>query len=328
MPAMRSFVAGGAGFIGSHLSRRLLDEKDADVVIYDNFSSGREAHLDDLLANEHLTVVRGDLQDLESLVEHSAGTDRVFLLAANPDIARAATEPAIDFWQGTYLTHNMLEACRINGIPAITYSSGSGIYGDLGHHVAREDSIAMGPVSTYGASKLACEAEMSAYSHMFGLRALVFRFANVVGPRQTHGVTYDFVRRLLDDPSQLTILGDGNQSKSYIHVDDVLDAMFLMASRHPGPFDVYNAGTDDYATVREIAELTAERLQLENVQLRFKGGAKGWAGDVPVVRFGTSKLRAAGWSNRRNSREALLDAVDSSLAEARRERAEAPTSPT
>jgi UDP-glucose 4-epimerase len=162
---------------------------------------------------------------------------------------------------------------------------------------------------------------LSAYSHMFEMHAVVFRFANVVGPRQTHGVTYDFVRRLLEDPSELPIFGDGRQSKSYIHVNDVIDAMFLLQERGWEGFDVFNVGTHDYVTVKEIADLTVARLGLENVAYNFSGGSRGWKGDVPVVRFDTRKIRELGWSNRYTSKEALADSIDSNVREAQQETA-------
>ena len=158
---------------------------------------------------------------------------------------------------------------------------------------------------------------MSAYCHMFGMQAVAFRFANVVGPRQTHGVTYDFVRRLLADPARLQILGDGNQSKSYIHVSDVVDAMLLVAEQGWEGFDVYNVSTDDYTTVREIADMVVEALGLRGVEYSFTGGERGWKGDVPVVRFDSEKIRARGWRNRLSSSEALADSIAANMAEAR-----------
>jgi UDP-glucose 4-epimerase len=311
----RYFVAGGAGFIGSHMVRRLLQTPEANVVIYDNFSSGRSWHLPP--EDDRLRIVRGDLKDLAPLAKAIAGSEVVFHFASNPDIARAAKEPDIDFWEGTYLTQNLLEAMRTAGVRRILYASGSGVYGDTGTTPVSEDYSPLEPISTYGASKLACEALLCSYCHMFELEGVAFRFANVVGPRQTHGVAYDFIRRLLVDPSRLEILGDGTQSKSYIHVDDVLNALLSIHDQGWQGFRVFNVATEDYVTVRQIADLVAEQLHLTGVEYTFAGGTRGWKGDVPIVRFDTTKLRKLGWTNRRTSVAALRDAIDSMIGDAR-----------
>jgi len=208
---------------------------------------------------------------------------------------------------------------RINGVPRITYASGSGVYGERGAEEVDEEFGPLVPVSTYGASKLGCEAMLAAYAHMFGIDAVVFRFANVVGARQTHGVTYDFVRRLRADPGELCIHGDGSQSKSYIHVSDVVAAMLTLLDRGWEGFQVYNAGTGDYVTVREIAELVVARMGLGEVRFRYTGGPRGWRGDVPVVRFRSDKLAALGWRCAHTSTQALLDSIDANIAESARE---------
>ena len=198
------FVSGGAGFIGSHLVRYLLNRKETQrVVIFDNFSSGQTSYLEGLFDNPKLVVTRGDLKDLPSVTAAMEGCDTVFHLAANPDIAKAVRQPDIDFWEGTYLAQNVLEAMRVNGVRQILYTSGSGVYGENAAVAFSESYGPCLPISTYGASKLACEALISAYCHMFDMEGRAFRFANVVGPRQTHGVGYDFVRRLKEDPSRL-----------------------------------------------------------------------------------------------------------------------------
>jgi UDP-glucose 4-epimerase len=240
-----------------------------------------------------------------------AGCDTVFHLAANPDIARAVTQPDIDFWEGTYLTQNVLEAMRVNNVRKIFYTSGSGVYGENPELAFSEDYGPCHPISTYGASKLACEGLISAYCHMFDLCGRSFRFANVVGPRQTHGVGYDFVHRLKEDGTRLRILGDGTQSKSYIHVDDVLAAMQIADEQGARPYDIFNVATDDYMTVREIADLAVKVCVRVPGATRyeFTGGDRGWKGDVPVVRFDCSKIKALGWSARRTSSEAVTDAM-------------------
>jgi UDP-glucose 4-epimerase len=309
---MKVFVTGGAGFIGSHLVGRLLKSEGTEsVVIYDNFTSGQQSYLQDLAPDGRMSVVEADLKDAGQVREAMVGCDTVFHLAANPDIAKAITQPDIDFWEGTYLTQNVLEGMRQTGASRIFYTSGSGVYGEDASVDFPEDHGPCIPISTYGASKMASESLLAAYCHMFGLVGRVFRFANVVGPRQTHGVGYDFVRRLKSDPTALRILGDGTQKKSYIHVDDVLEAIFLVAAKSARPYDVFNVATDDYVTVRQIADLavTIAGLQPGEVRYDFAGGDRGWKGDVPVVRFDCSKIKALGWTNRRSSAEALTDAM-------------------
>jgi UDP-glucose 4-epimerase len=316
---MRSFVAGGAGFIGSHLTHELLRRPDQEVVVFDNFVSGNASYLDGIIDDPRLQLIEADLKERDIVVESMRGIDHVYLFAANPDIAAAADEPGIDFWNGTYLTQNVIEAVRINGVPRITYASGSGVYGERGTQEVDEGFGPLIPISTYGASKLGCEALLAAYAHMFDIDAVVFRFANVVGARQTHGVTYDFVRRLLEEPSKLRILGDGRQSKSYIHVSDVVSAMLALTDRGWESFEIFNAGTGDYVTVTEIAELVVKRMGLTDVRYEYTGGSRGWRGDVPVVRFRSDKLASLGWRCRHSSTEALLDSIDANIAEAMRE---------
>src|SRR6266487_2599835 len=227
---MNIFVSGGAGFIGSHLLRLLLkDEKVSRLVIFDNFTSGRRSYLDGNIADSRLHIVEADLKDLSAVKTAMEGCETIYHLAANPDIAKAITQPDIDFWEGTYLTQNVLEAMRQTGARRIFYTSGSGVYGEDPAVDFAENHGPCIPISTYGASKLASESLIAAYCHMFGLRGCAFRFANVVGPRQTHGVGYDFVRLLKADPTRLRILGDGTQKKSYIHIEDILNAIFTVA---------------------------------------------------------------------------------------------------
>jgi UDP-glucose 4-epimerase len=309
----RFFIVGGAGFIGSHFTDHLLGAGGAaGVTLYDNFSSGRQWHFAPHDGDARLRVVRGDVEDTEALVAAMQGHDVVIHLASNPDIARAAREPTIDFAQGTALTSSVVEAMRRTDARRILYASGSGVYGDLGTHEAAEDHGPVIPVSTYGASKLAGEGLISSYAYMFGLSGCVFRFGNVVGPRQTHGVGFDFARRLLDaqnagGPIELKILGDGRQSKSYVHVSDIVRAVLAAHERTPKDFEAYNVATGDYITVTEIAELAVECVGLPpgSVRFAYTGGDRGWKGDVPVVRLATSRIRALGWQNEMTSREAL-----------------------
>ncbi len=314
----RFFLVGGAGFIGSHFIDRLLaDQRVRRVTVYDNFTSGQAWHYEEHLRDGRLRVVGADIHDFAALKEALAGHDVVIHLASNPDIARAVREPDIDFREGTALTNNVLEAMRQTGVQRILYASGSGLYGDLGEKEATEDHGPLLPVSTYGASKLAGEALISAYAHMFDMRGCAFRFGNVVGRRQTHGVGFDFLRRLRQEPARLRILGDGSQSKSYIHVSDVVSAVLLAHQRCTRPFEAFNVATGDYITVTEIADLACACLGLApgSVKYEYTGGDRGWKGDVPVVRLSIEKIRGLGWRPTRTSAEALREAMLAMLAD-------------
>ena len=309
---MKVFVSGGAGFIGGHLVPRLLMDRNVEhVVIFDNFSSGKRLHSSELVKDNRLEIIEADLKDIDAVKKAIAGCDTVFHLAANPDIAKAVTQPEIDFWEGTYLTQNVLETMRAAGARKILYASGSGVYGENPSVAFREEYGPCLPISTYGASKLACEALIASYCHMFDLCGRSFRFANVVGARQTHGVGYDFIRRLKLDPTRLQILGDGSQRKSYIHVEDVLAAITAADAITDPRYDVFNVATEDSVTVREIADLAVQISGLDpgSVRYEFTGGDRGWKGDVPVVRLDCSKIKALGWRCRRTSAEAVTDAM-------------------
>ena len=308
----RFFIVGGAGFIGAHFADWLLGEGQAGAVtVYDNFSSGREWHVSQHAADPRFRIARGNVEDLPSLRQAMDGHEVVIHLASNPDIARAATEPDIDFWQGTALTNSVVEAMRTSSAKRILYASGSGVYGDFGQTEIPEDQGSLLPISTYGASKLAGEALIASYSFMFGLSGCAFRFGNVVGPRQTHGVGFDFARRLLDNPSELRILGDGSQSKSYVHISDIIRAVMRAHTQTNSAYQVYNVATGDTITVKEIAELAVECVGLAPGSTRFDytGGDRGWKGDVPVVRLATERIRSLGWTCQHSSREALKKAI-------------------
>jgi len=312
---MRSLIVGGAGFIGSHMAAKLLREEDHCVVIYDNFTSGTDRHLQSIRGHANLEVICQDVKDLPELIKAAAGIDVIYHFASNPDISKAITQPDIDFWEGTYLTNNVAEAARQAGVKRIIYASGSGVYGDTGSEIVDENFSPLRPISTYGASKLAGEALLCSYCEMFGLQASGFRFANVVGPKQTHGVGYDFIRKLRDNPRELAILGDGSQSKSYLHVDDVLNALGTVLTTNLPGFTAFNVATGDAITVTEIADMVCAKMKLENVQYRYGGGKRGWKGDVPVIRLNSDALRKLGWNHRYNSAQAISASLDAMLAE-------------
>jgi len=307
---MKYLIIGGAGFIGSHAVEHLLDKKSTSLVrVYDNFSSGKMWHLNSIKNDKRLEIINKDLYDQE-IFKATEKIDQTWLFAANPDIAKAANEPDIDFHQGTYLTQITLEALRKNKCPQLIYSSGSGVYGDIGKRIANETNTSLEPVSTYGASKVASEALIRSYCNMFGLKSCAFRFGNVVGGRQTHGVAYDFIKRLRLDNNKLLIMGNGSQSKPYIHISDVLSAINIATLKQKNIYDVYNVSPSDYITVAKIADLVIHAMNIKDIKIEYTGGSKGWKGDVPVVRLSTKKIRAFGWANVYNSTEAMIKSID------------------
>jgi UDP-glucose 4-epimerase len=303
---MNFIIIGGAGFIGSYIAEWLAESKKAKkITIYDNFSSGKEWHLKKI-SSSSISVIKADIYDRNALDEGMKGQDVVVHLASNPDIAKAVTDPEIDFRQGTMLTNNVLESMRINKVKYIIYASGSGVYGDKGEFEFKEDYGPKMPTSTYGASKLAGETLISSYCYMFGMAGYIFRFGNVVGGRQTHGVGYDFLRKLRKTPSSLDILGNGLQSKSYVHISDVIRGIFAAFDKSKNTYQEFNIATGDYITVKEIADLVVSQLGLEGrVQFLFTGGDRGWKGDVPIIRLNTDRIRAFGWENLFSSKEAI-----------------------
>ena len=305
-------VVGGAGFIGSHFVQELLDRKDGLVKVVDNLCSGTLDHISDFHSNPNFEFQQLDVENSNQLAKAMVGIDTVIHLASNPDIAKAAREPRIDFTQGTVLTESVVEAARISGVNTILYASGSGVYGDGGTSVLTEDSP-LKPISTYGASKLAGESLLASYAFMFGIKCIAFRFANVVGPKQTHGVGYDFIRRLKVDPTRLEILGDGRQSKSYIHVFDVIRAVLHAEDVIKDGFEVFNISTPDQISVNEIATIAEEVLAIEpnSVFHSYTGGHRGWKADVPIVKLSSHKISKLGWDPIFNSHQAISASLKS-----------------
>jgi UDP-glucose 4-epimerase len=270
------------------------------------------------VSDRRFRVIHADASDVDALTATMEAHDWVIHLASNADIAAAAERPEVDFYRGTLLTNNVVEAMRRAGLRRLLYASGSGVYGDAGEKPIPEDFAPMVPISTYGASKLASESLIASYCAMFGLRACAFRFGNVVGPRQTHGVGFDFLRSLNAKPKRLRILGDGRQSKPYIHVTDVVEAALCAAAKATAPFSVFNVATDDAVTVTEIADLAVEAVGLEDKPaFDYTGGARGWRGDVPVVRLDSTRMRSLGWFPKRNSRDAMRQSLQELMADER-----------
>ena len=312
---MKAFITGGAGFIGSNMVGRLLEDGAERVTVFDNFCSGKASYIAPYRDDGRFKLVEGDLLDLDLLARSIEGHDTVFHFAANPDIAKSMVETDLDLRLGIVATYNVLESMRRTNVRRIAYASGSGVYGDVGETETAEDFGPLLPISMYGASKLGAEGLISAFSHMFDMQAWIFRFANVVGRHQTHGVGYDFIRKLTDNPKALEILGDGTQSKSYIHVVDVLDAMLFVLKNTAEGMNVYNAASGDYITVEEIARIVTDEMNLGDVQFEYTGGPRGWKGDVPVVRFDTQKIERLGWQPSLNSSQAIRRSIKELLEE-------------
>jgi UDP-glucose 4-epimerase len=304
---MRVLVTGGAGFIGAHLVDELL-RRGHQVTVYDNLSSGREEFLREHFGKDNFRFVRGDLLDFRALAEVLKGKDFVYHLAANPDIRKGPEQPDFDFRQNVLATFNLLEAMRSNGVRCLSFSSSSTVYGEARTFPTPEDYGPLLPLSLYGAGKLAAEGLISAYCHTFGFKAWIFRFANIVGPRQTHGVIVDFLEKLRRNPSELEILGDGSQNKSYLWVKDCVEAMLLAVERSEGGPDVFNLGNTDRLTVRRIAEIVCEETGL-HPSFRFGGGRRGWIGDVPEMMLDIRRIFSLGWRPRYSSEEAVRRTV-------------------
>jgi UDP-glucose 4-epimerase len=305
-------VTGGAGFIGSWVTRRILQSNpSAEVEIIDNLCSGTVSRIQGLLDSKRAKLHQLDLKDFKAIEHIFAGVDEVYHFAANPDIAKAASDPTVDFYEGTLLTQNMIEAARRAGVSKVVYASGSGVYGDRHLDLLDESEPNMQPISPYGASKLGCEAMLCAYGFMYGIKITCFRFGNVVGGGQTHGVGYDFLRRLRANPEALEILGDGRQTKPYVHVSDVVDAVTTLPTDQVSVMEVYNIAPDDQMSVSDIADCVVDILQIKPNRPRFvfTGGDRGWKGDVPVVLLSAEKARSRGWMPKFNSHSAIRQSI-------------------
>ncbi|MED6346260.1 MAG: NAD-dependent epimerase/dehydratase family protein [Candidatus Thermoplasmatota archaeon] len=299
-------VTGGAGFIGSHLVDALVDEG-KKVRVIDNFSSGREEFLAHHEGGGAVEVCRGDLLDRESVIAAMEGIETVHHLAANPDIRLGTEVTDTDLKQGTVATYNVLEAMRVSGVGRISFASSSAVYGEAGVMPTPEDYGPVMPISLYGASKLASEALITAWAGTFGAQGFIHRFANIVGPRGTHGVIFDFIHKLKRDPSRLEVLGDGNQEKSYMSAHDCVQSMIHVISLGDEGTVLNNLGTGDTCSVSRIAEIVIEESGLEGVSIDYTGGKRGWAGDVPKTYLDVTKLLGSGFEPTSMSEQAVRD---------------------
>ena len=290
---MRTLVTGGAGFIGSHLVDELV-RRDNQVIVYDNLSTGFKTHLKTLLSNNRITLVEGELLDEERLNAAMKGVDTVFHLAANADVRGGKSNTRVDLEQNIIGTHRVLEAMRINGASRIVFTSSATVFGEPDVFPTPE-SYAPIQTSVYGASKLAAEAMIQAYGEYFGIKSFSFRFVSWIGERYSHGVVFDFIKKLQKNPSELEILGDGNQKKSYLHVEDGVKAIFMAMDNMPDLKNVVNLVHSDYLNVVDLADIVIQEMGLEKVDYRFTGGVRGWLGDSPFVHLDISKIRSAGF---------------------------------
>ncbi len=317
----RALVTGGAGFIGSHLVDGLMKER-VHVTVLDDLSSGRQKNIEGWLNHEQFRFIEGDLKNLRDVEEAGESVELVFHLAANPEVQVGETDPSIHFEENLMATFNVLETMRKSAsMKNLVFTSTSTVYGEAAVMPTPEDYGPLIPISTYGASKLGCEALVCSYAYTFGLRALILRIANIVGPRATHGVIIDFIDKLGADPNKLKILGDGTQKKSYLHVEDCVGAFLHLALRFFQTQDkvaIYNVGSLDQITVGKIAEIVVDALGLQDVQFAFTGGVdggRGWRGDVKVMLLSVEKLLKTGWKPKCTSEQAVRRATKEILTE-------------
>ncbi len=310
---MKVLVAGGAGFIGSNLIDLLIEEGH-DVVCVDNYFIGTKKNIAHLMGNPKFKMYENDLCDFDALskIFEAEKFDYVFHLAANSDIQASAKNPSVEYKNTYTTTFNILECMRLHGVKKMFFASTSAVYGDK-QELLTETTPDLRPVSYYGASKLGSEALISAFSYMNDFEVLVFRFPNVIGPRLTHGVVFDFIGRLKNDPAQLRILGDGTQCKPYIYVTDLVEAIVRFMETGKKGITLYNLGVEGATTVTKIADIICEKMGLKDVRYNYTGGNVGWKGDIPKFQYDLTKIHSTGWKARYNSDETVAKTVEEVL---------------
>jgi UDP-glucose 4-epimerase len=306
------FITGVAGFIGSNLADRLLADGKT-VVGWDNFSTGQEKFIEGALKNPRFLLIRGDNLDLTALTKAMAGCDFVFHLAANADVRFGTEHTRKDLEQNTIATFNILEAMRPNGIKRIGFSSTGSVYGEATAIPTPEDAPFPIQTSLYGASKIAGESMITAYAEGFGIEAYIFRFVSILGERYTHGHIFDFYQQLHEHPTWLKVLGDGAQRKSYLYVQDCIDAMIHVTNLHTARdakhrTEIYNLGAPDYVQVKDSIGYISEALGLKP-ELRYTGGARGWIGDNPFIFLDTKKIQATGWKPKLTIEQGIVNTL-------------------
>jgi len=308
----RIFITGGAGFIGSHLVDRLITQ-DNQVTVYDNLSSGKKEFIEQHLTNPNLRFIEADLLDLSLLTESMKGHDIVFHLAANPEAREGISKTRLDLEQNTISTYNVLESMRMNNMKKIVFTSSGTVYGEVPPIPIDENYGPLLPISLYGASKLACEGLISAFSGIFDVQAWIFRLGNIVGPRATHGVIFDLINKLRRDTTRLEVLGDGNQTKPYVSIDDCLDGILFGVQNADGRTNVFNLTTPTVTSVNDIVGMILEKTKCTSTIVQYAGGDRGWPGDVPKVLLSPEKLERMGWKAKDTSNEAVEKAIESMI---------------
>jgi len=305
---MKAFVTGGAGFIGSHLVDKLIQDGHT-VTCFDNLSSGNKKFLSHLKDNDKLTFIEGDLLDIDLLKNLIKSREVVFHIAANPFVRLGEEQTRLDLEQGPIATYNLLEAMRVNNIKKIVFSSSSVVYAETPPIALPETYGPTLPISLYGAGKLGAEGLISAFCGTFDFQAWIYRFANVVGIRGTHGVIVDFIDKLNKNPNELEILGNGKQQKPYLHVYDVVEGIMHGFEKSNEKINLFNLGPDSNTTVTRIAEMVVEEMGLSNVEFKYTGGSRGWKGDVPRFQLDASKIKKLGWNEKYTSDEAVRKSI-------------------
>ena len=305
-------VTGGAGFIGSHMVDRLLTLGN-QVTVIDNLSSGKMEFLKAHTRDPNFKFVKLDILEKEKLKKTIAEADMIYHFAANPDVRLGAEDTGVHLEQNIIATYDLLEAMRVNKLKNIVFTSTSTVYGEATIIPTPEEYGPLIPISLYGASKLACEALITSYCHTFEMNSWIFRFANIVGPRSTHGIIVDFINKLRKNPGSLEILGDGQQRKSYLHVSDCIDAMLFAVEASHEMANIFNIGSDDTINSTRIGEIVVKEMGLENVKFSYTGGKRGWKGDVPRMLLSIDKLKSLGWKPSHDSQSSVLEATRSAL---------------